>query len=250
MKEYNKILRFQKKCWWCGSPATTREHKYKKSQLKRNFSSTFDCREMLSWFSGKKTRGVQGLNSKRLKFSALLCKNCNNQRSQPFDRAYDDFMSHVDNNSSEIIKKESIDLEDIYHDRVKQQFASLLGYLVKHISCRLAESDYGIPGNFINFLNGKDVLRHLTFKFGINCAVVEAQEKLESDNIDDGMFFWGDLLIFKKQNRFQSHISHNWLFITYYYDKKVPGTALDLVGNVLRVFKYNPLENESRTTSV
>ncbi|MFA5363168.1 MAG: hypothetical protein WC335_08050 [Candidatus Omnitrophota bacterium] len=172
-------------CWWCGNSATTREHKYKKSQLKRCFNS----KEDLVRFSGKTTQPIRGLDSKRLKFNASLCRICNNERSQPYDKAYDNFMLYIDKNSVEIIAEEQVDLENVYPGQGKQQFALLLGYLVKHISCRLAECNYSIPPNFIDFLNGKDPLRNLIFKFGINCGVVDAQERLRSDNIDDGMFF-------------------------------------------------------------
>ena len=227
-----------KNCWWCGNPATTREHKYKKSQLKRCFSS----KEDLVWFSGKTTtQFIKGLNSKRLKFDTSLCNICNNQRSQPYDKAYDAFVLYIDHHSSEVIAKEQIDLENVYPNQGRKQFALLLGYLVKHISCRLAECNNTIPPNFIDFLNGKDSLRHLILKFGINCGVLDAQRRLKSDSIDDSMFFLGDFLVFPKKNSFQSHISHNWLFITYRYDMNIPGTSIDLVGNILKVTKYDPV---------
>ena len=67
-------------CWWCQSrSATTREHKYKKSDLKR-----LESGEGLVWGSGGEAkRWIRRINRAKppLVFRKSLCPDCNNRRS-------------------------------------------------------------------------------------------------------------------------------------------------------------------------
>lgn len=223
-------------CWWCGNQATTKEHKYKRSQISRMFESN----EIIERFIDKDRYIVQGPNSQHLKFPVSLCNDCNNNRSQPFDRAFDKFIAYIDVSSEKIITEEKININEIYSDC--REFYLFLGYIVKHICCRLDSADYAIPKNFIHFLNGKSHLSHLKISFGINKAVLEAQQTLRHQNISEKMFFLGDLLFWVNSKCFQSHLSHNWLFITYFISSQIEKVLIDYNEPYLKINSYFPEE--------
>ncbi len=93
-------------CWWCGATANSREHKFKRSDLARMRGP-----KGLIW--GDSTGESRAVRSDRrsslVKFEANLCSTCNNARSQPFDRAYDEFSDYAWNNSRALATREALD---------------------------------------------------------------------------------------------------------------------------------------------
>ncbi len=96
---------YQGQCWWCGNAADSREHKYKRSDIVREFGRGPWAEPMLRVAGGNRQFRVQGPNSQGLKFSKSLCQRCNNDRNQPFDLAYDSMMDYISRNESEIIAR-------------------------------------------------------------------------------------------------------------------------------------------------
>ena len=84
------------RCWWCGSVADSREHKWKRSDIVRMYG-TGPYKGELVWGPGEDDMGrmLQGASSSELKYHASLCQRCNNARSQAFDKAYDVWASYV-----------------------------------------------------------------------------------------------------------------------------------------------------------
>lgn len=84
---------FNGKCWWCESLDLSREHKYKKSDIKREYFDNHEAQDqvkmnLVSIKDLDKGKAVQGPNSNAIKFEANLCKDCNNYKSQPFEMLY------------------------------------------------------------------------------------------------------------------------------------------------------------------
>ena len=129
-------------CWWCGAPADSREHKYKRSDIVREFGEGpyQGGQQLVVIGEGSDTlqRGISGPASKAFKFDANLCRRCNNERSQPFDRAYDAFTSYISANSEAIRRSGEIDLAAVYGDSWPEDAENLVRYFVKHIGCRVA----------------------------------------------------------------------------------------------------------------
>lgn len=77
------------KCWICGDIAETGEHEIKASDLKLTFGK-IDQKTPIYWLSsGKGFNEVGSFKSDKLKFPNRLCKKCNNERTQPYDRAWE-----------------------------------------------------------------------------------------------------------------------------------------------------------------
>lgn len=146
-------------CWWCGRPADSREHKFKKSDLRREFGPGpyYGEDKPLRLSEGRRTR-ASGRDSPIFKFRATLCGRCNNERSQPFDNAYDSFVEYVFASEDRVLRERVIRLSAIYGDDWKARRDDLVRYFVKHISSRIAELDtsfqMGVNRELIAFLNG------------------------------------------------------------------------------------------------
>ena len=93
-------------CWICGSAATSSEHKIKKSDLIRVHGRGKEFAEAsLNYLRGDDSVVIlQGPDSKWVKWPDVLCAQCNNSRTQPFDRAYDKFIEYAVNSTRKLIQ--------------------------------------------------------------------------------------------------------------------------------------------------
>src|SRR5579863_3442837 len=85
------------RCWICGSPtAFSREHKIKATDLRRHFGKgELRVGSIDDGFSSG--RIAQGIKSDHLKFNNPICEQCNSSVTQESDRAYDNFISQLEN---------------------------------------------------------------------------------------------------------------------------------------------------------
>lgn len=76
-------------CWICGtSPATTREHLIKKSDLESIFRKGKDGGRFYFNDENRRNKIVQGLGADILKSPVKICEDCNSARTQPHDLAW------------------------------------------------------------------------------------------------------------------------------------------------------------------
>src|SRR5450755_1536950 len=98
-------------CWWCRAPADSREHKFKRSDLIREHGAApYVGGAELSIVGASGSIRARSNKSRPLKFKPNLCQACNNARSQPFDRAYDQFVSWIFAHDREVLYSRSVDL--------------------------------------------------------------------------------------------------------------------------------------------
>lgn len=168
LKEYNGL------CWWCGNLADSQEHLHKKTDFKRVFKEPpyDEDNQPMRVISNIEQRIIQGPNSKEIKFSKVLCKKCNNARSQQFDKAYDKFIEWVEKNTLQIIDKEIIDFSLIFGSNWLEEKKNVLKYYIKHFCCRLAENNVSISDEIIDFIEGRKNLEHLIIKFEIRFDIL------------------------------------------------------------------------------
>jgi hypothetical protein len=138
-------------CWWCGRPGPlTREHKFKRSDLGR----MWDGDESLLWGNGTERRTLKSMRKSRdVRFEPGLCGPCNNDRSQPFDRAYQAFSDYVWNHG-ELGRADWLDMAQVYGATWPTSVPDLARYFGKHIGCRMAHDRFPIPPSLSAFLDG------------------------------------------------------------------------------------------------
>lgn len=144
-------------CWWCRvHPATTGEHKFKRSSLAQLMGDG----KTLMWGDGetqRELRGKSGITRDRygvVKFPKSMCGNCNNERSKPLDTAYDAYSEYVREHWLRVMP--GIDLESIYGSDWPEQALNLARYHAKHFGCRMTRNGIPVPQSLRDFLNGAD----------------------------------------------------------------------------------------------
>lgn len=147
-------------CWWCGAPADSREHKFKRTDIDRAFGGGpyRDGRTLVAQAYDQRPSDATGSKSKVFKFKPMICKRCNGNRSQSFDLAYDQFMDYLFGNEPLVHSTGDVDLRHIYGQEWELKRLDLARYFVKHICCRLAnvadQRVVRLDRRLIDFLNG------------------------------------------------------------------------------------------------
>lgn len=142
------------RCWWCGDVATTSEHKFKHSDLRRVAGESKHASNVYK-FSETYNGLLRSLNKgSQVRWGKNLCAQCNNATSQPFDRAYDRFVEYLLDSFEVLYQRRGVDWTDIFGDEWQQGVHDLSRYLVKQFCCMMATKNLAVPSEAIEFLNG------------------------------------------------------------------------------------------------
>ncbi len=184
-------------CWWCGSAADSREHKFKRTDIERAFGRGpyRDGRTLVKQGYSNRPSEMTGSKSKVFKFEPMICARCNGVRSQPFDAAYDQFMAYLFDNEAAFLGSGDVDLRVVYGREWESKSRDLARYFVKHICCRLANvaehREIRLDARLIEFLDGGSYPRCLGLALLIDMSVAEcwrAMRLLEEEPGDYGSF--------------------------------------------------------------
>jgi hypothetical protein len=139
-------------CWWCGQPADSREHKYKKRDLARIAAGG----EELSW--GAPDGGVRSIRSIRksegTRFKRTLCRRCNDTRSQQFDSGYDVFSDYLVANMHNLWDRRSLDMREIFGANWQEAQLATGRYYAKHFGSLMVDNGIAPPAGLVTFLDG------------------------------------------------------------------------------------------------
>jgi hypothetical protein len=211
-------------CWWCATTAAdSREHKLKRSDLVRQFGPG-PYKELVST-RGERIRDVQGPNSVLAKFKPTMCAKCNNERSQPFDIAYDRFTSYLDEHERHVLASRSVDLRAVFGPEWEAGRDRLLRYMAKHVGCRLAENEVQVPRSIRGYLDrGPEPFGELSLEFEIRADIA----KLSKTVLADGSMWLGAVIFSELDSEGQalvmeSHYGYRWLRVAW-------GVGSDLEG--------------------
>jgi hypothetical protein len=173
-------------CWWCGGPADSREHRYKRSDLKREHGKGgYSGDAVLSRISDVRSV-ARSSKSDILKFPSSMCQPCNNTRSQPFDDAYDALIEHLWANERTVLTDKQLDLGVLWGSDQAARADDVLRYFVKHICCRIAEysepgSPKQVPADLIAFLDGGSRPASLSYDMFMEPVQVVIDERMKGD---------------------------------------------------------------------
>ena len=156
----------QPTCWICGAPANTGEHRTKKSDLKAVLGEPLPSAPFHFYQNGR-WREIQSLNAKALKAPKSLCAFCNNTRTQPHDRAWEE-LSRLLRKQVPVSQSGSYIrvARTIQHDTARFLLHVHL-FFVKQFGCAIIEG--GLPIDTAAFarsiLNGR-AHPHMYLRFG------------------------------------------------------------------------------------
>lgn len=82
---------------------------------------------------------VKGLRSQLLKCGALICAKCNNERTQPYDRAWERLSEFFSSRRPAIRSGQVVRLDGAFPGTVKRSMLHVHLYFVKLFGCMIAE---------------------------------------------------------------------------------------------------------------
>jgi len=204
-------------CWMCGKPSKTAEHRIKSSDLVERFGKGPYCSDdALVHVKNGRRRDLQGQNSKLVKYEKNLCAYCNNTVTQPFDKAYEQFIPWVICNESEVLKRRVIDFEDIYGEDWTTKQRDLFKFFAKSFGCRIDEASRDVPRDIVDLMD-KDSFET---KLYVTLAVNEGQLLLDPEYQAIGT---QDLIDYNNRSKgelvgYQCGSHYRWLTIMYWYN--------------------------------
>lgn len=144
------------KCWICrNEEATTREHFIKKSDLKDIFGTPTQASPhyLNAWrpspqagekpLTVKRNEPVRTLRSEELTYDAKLCAKCNNQVTQPHDRAWERLSKFLRTRTPPIQPGSKIRLHKVFGNDPHESMVNVHLFFVKQFAGII--TDEGIP---------------------------------------------------------------------------------------------------------
>lgn len=208
-------------CWWCGSTATTQEHKFKRTDLERIWEDPF----LMHGGDGIRLSKVHSpRRSPQVRFSPNLCASCNNARSQPFDLAYTAFADYVWANLNNLHRRRFLDASLVYGDDWRVGLRDLARYVVKHVGCRLASADVAVPQAFRDFLDGGNRAANTHMCLFKNKALKRVRDDGQRAGVDsDGLYIGPGAAAFSHSRRvltmFCSSLSLSYIGVMYRWEE-------------------------------
>lgn len=156
-------------CWICGEPADSREHIFKRRELRRIFDEDGYAFENLpSHFGGSRVdepgtthrprrhRRINGPDSQFMKYPALICQRCNNEHTARFDRAYDALSDWFELNQGGDGAPQ-VDLAEVYGEEWRSGVENFRSYCAKALGCRIVASGVDPSSCLPNPLTGDNM---------------------------------------------------------------------------------------------
>ena len=227
------------RCWWCGALADSREHKFKQAELRMNNGRGpwLGNDAVVHARHGEELRPIQGPNASSVKFGSSLCKNCNNARSQVFDRAYDRFIEFMAANESMVGVDRRFRFSDIYGPDWPSARVNLIKYWVKHVCCMAVDKGLAIPGLLIEYLNDASAGAppHIRFDMLVQADLLRLRLY---ESMEYGSFI-GDVAGFATPDgrlvAIEGHTMWGWVMVTYRYDIREPFGSTTFEGDLVQM---------------
>jgi hypothetical protein len=166
-----------KKCPLCQSTEKlSQEHKFKYSALRKIHN-----KEPITLMKKNQEVKLQSSNDKNVMFKNKICQNCNNNLTQPADKAFDkinfEFLTS---------KKESYSEEDLKSFMCKEDLINIFRYFSKIICCQLSDLELPIPVSLAKFSINKSF--DIILMKDLNLSIGKIKEKESYKKITSGEF--------------------------------------------------------------
>jgi uncharacterized CHY-type Zn-finger protein len=127
------------KCWICGDEANTREHQIKASDLKSVFGHITNKSPLHFHTNKVRNHYIQGIKSDKLKYKTLICAHCNNELTQPNDKAWERLSNHLRDRKPPIKPSMKICLSRVFPGSVSKSMLDVHLYFLKLFGCLITE---------------------------------------------------------------------------------------------------------------
>lgn len=132
-------------CWICGQEgAGTREHKTAAADLRALFRKPTQKRPLYFHTNKRRNKPLGSVKADVLKFEHQICANCNNELTQPYDRAREQFFLTLLNREPAFPSGETFRPNRIFTYEVRRSMRCLHLCFVKWFGCMIAEGNIPI----------------------------------------------------------------------------------------------------------
>jgi hypothetical protein len=132
------------KCWICGDEANTGEHLIKASDLRSVFGHVSQKNPVYFHTALRRNQPIGGIKSNALKSDALICARCNNQRTQPYDLAWERLSDFLRNKRPAIRSGDRISLQKVFPGAIQQSMLRVHLFFVKLFGCAAVEHRFPV----------------------------------------------------------------------------------------------------------
>lgn len=134
------------KCWICRvNDADTREHLIKHSDLRAVLGQPKGNQRFYFHDLERPNREVQSFDSKLLKSPILICAQCNNARTQPHDRAWEQMSGWLRNRQPPIRIGDFVRGNRIFRHHTKREMRNVHLFFLKQFGGMILEGKGAIP---------------------------------------------------------------------------------------------------------
>jgi len=185
------------RCWICGSEGTTGEHLTKASDLRSEFGNVSQKSPIFLHRENAKNIRINSIKkSREIKCKALLCPNCNNARTAPFDRAWEQLSLYLRKRRNGLKKGDLIRLDRVFPGGVKRSMLSVYLYFIKIFGCLIRENKMPIGLNSFRraiLCNEPHPYIYLTFwgDTGIGTGISDVHIELSGNKCVYATWFYG-----------------------------------------------------------
>jgi hypothetical protein len=149
--------------------ANSAEHRLKKSDIIRAYGrGTYKGDSAPLHICKSVSTNIQGANSNTLKYVKTICHTCNSKVSQPFDLAYDCFITWVLENETSILHRRFINFAEVFGLDFEASQRNLYKYFAKSFGCRLIDAGQNVPDDIVILLDKTQFQTGLRITFSIN----------------------------------------------------------------------------------
>lgn len=126
-------------CWICGQPADSGEHRIKASDLRLVFGPVSQKNPLFMHNAMQRNRPIKGIKSDVLKSDALICRECNNHRTQPYDKAWQQLSTYLSSRPEPIRTGKCLKLHKAFPGAVAQRMLDVHLFFAKLFGCIIVE---------------------------------------------------------------------------------------------------------------
>ena len=176
------------KCWICGDPATTGEHKTKHSDLRAVLGTPSQARPLFYHDDKVRNRPIGSFRGDSLKSLARLCARCNNERTQPYDRAWEQLSDWLRSRTPPTAAGDVVRADRVYDLNATREMRNVHLYFTKLMGCHLVEAglSFDQPALANSILSGKPN-PYVHLKFGVSqTRLLVGMTNLKADRLPDG----------------------------------------------------------------
>jgi hypothetical protein len=132
------------RCWICSDDAMTGEHLIKASDLRSVFGHVSQKSPVYFHTALRRNQPIGGIKSDVLKSNALICARCNNQRTQPYDLAWERLSTFIRDRKPPIRSGDWISLQKIFTGPTQESMLRVHLFFVKLFGCAIIEHNVPI----------------------------------------------------------------------------------------------------------